>query len=123
MREVKVTGRPGLRDPAFSLQDYADESFGIYQDDTQDVVLRILPASAEGALHWRFHSNQTLEPQEDGSVIVRFRASGMRELAWHLFTWGDQVEVLAPAVLKATLVDQIELARRAHASEPDAGGE
>jgi predicted DNA-binding transcriptional regulator YafY len=123
MREVKVTGRPGLRDPAFSLQDYADESFGIYQDDTQDVVLRILPASAEGALRWRFHSNQTLEPQEDGSVIVRFRASGMRELAWHLFTWGDQVEVLAPAVLKATLVDQIELARRAHASEPDAGGE
>src|SRR3954470_22806106 len=32
--EVTVTGRAAHRDPAFSLQDYADESFGIYQDDT-----------------------------------------------------------------------------------------
>jgi predicted DNA-binding transcriptional regulator YafY len=119
IRDVVVTGRPARRDPAFSLQDYADESFGIYQDDTQDVVLRILPASAEGALRWRFHSDQTLEQQADGSVIVRFRASGMRELAWHLFTWGDQVEVLAPAVLKETLLAQIELARRAHTSVSD----
>ena len=116
IRDVAATGRPARRDPAFSLQDYADESFGIYQDDTHDVVLRIKPASAEGALRWRFHSDQTLDRQADGSVIVRFRASGMRELAWHLFTWGDQVEVLAPAVLKQTLIEQIELARRAHAT-------
>ena len=117
IRDVSVTGRSAERDAGFSLQDYADESFGIYQDDTQDVVLRILPASAEGALRWRFHTNQRLEPRPDGSVIVRFRASGMRELAWHLFTWGDQVQVLAPDVLRQTLVDQIELARRAHTTD------
>jgi predicted DNA-binding transcriptional regulator YafY len=116
MAEVAATGRPGVRPEGFSLQDYADESFGIYQDDTEDVVLRIRPASAEGALRWRFHSDQSLEPQADGSVMVRFRASGMRELAWHLFTWGDQVEVLAPPRLKAILVEQIELARTAHAT-------
>lgn len=122
IRDVAATGRAAQRDPSFSLQDYADESFGIYQDDTQDVTLRILPASAEGALRWRFHSNQTLEQQADGSVVVRFRASGMRELAWHLFTWGDQVEVLGPAALKQTLIDQIELARRAHTSASVAPG-
>jgi len=116
MREVAPTGRPASRPEGFSLQDYADESFGIYQDDTEDVALRILPASAEGALRWRFHSDQRLEPQPDGSVIVRFRASGMRELAWHLFTWGDQVQVLAPPRLRAILVEQIELARNAHAT-------
>jgi predicted DNA-binding transcriptional regulator YafY len=122
LADVQVTGRPAHRPEGFSLQDYADESFGIYQDDTQDVVLRILPASAEGALRWRFHSNQSVEPQPDGAVIVRFRASGMRELAWHLFTWGDQVQILAPDLLRETLVAQIELARRAHTSEPVAAG-
>ncbi len=66
LHEVAVTGRPGARPPGFSLQDYADESFGIYQDDTEDVVLRILPASAEGALRWRFHANQQVEAQPDG---------------------------------------------------------
>ncbi|MDB5428176.1 MAG: putative transcriptional regulator [Phenylobacterium sp.] len=116
LHEVAVSERPASRPEGFSLQDYADESFGIYQDDTEDVVLRILPASAEGALRWRFHANQQLESQADGSVVVRFRASGMRELAWHLFTWGDQVQVVGPARLKHLLVEQIEIARRAHAS-------
>lgn len=122
MRDVAATGRPATRPEGFSLQDYADESFGIYQDDTEDVVLRILPASAEGALRWRFHANQTLDQQGDGSVVVRFRASGMRELAWHLFTWGDQVQVVAPRRLKTLLIEQIELARRAHATGSDAPG-
>jgi len=114
LHEVAVTDRAASRPSGFSLQDYADESFGIYQDDTEDVVLRILPASAEGVLRWRFHANQRLETQADGSVLVRFRSSGMRELAWHLFTWGDQVQVLEPRRLKDLLVEQIELAARAH---------
>lgn len=115
--EVTVAERPAARPEGFSLQDYADQSFGIFHDDTEDVVLRVAPAGAEDALRWRFHANQTVDPQADGSVIVRFRASGMLELAWHLFTWGDKVQVLAPRVLQDTLAEQIEIARRAHASE------
>jgi predicted DNA-binding transcriptional regulator YafY len=65
-------------------------------------------------LRWRFHANQRVEPLDDGSVIVRFRASGMLELAWHLFTWGDKVQVVAPEALKQTLADQLEIARRTH---------
>jgi predicted DNA-binding transcriptional regulator YafY len=74
----------------FSLQAYADESFGIYQDDTEDVVLRVLPEGREDAPALALPRRQTVEEQDDGSVIVRFRASGMRELAWHLFTWAPQ---------------------------------
>ena len=115
--DIEVSERPAARPEAFSLQTYADESFGIYQDDTENVVLRVTPQGAEDALGWRFHARQVVEPQGDGAVIVRFRASGMLELAWHLFTWGDKIQVLAPAVLKQTLLDQIDLARRAHTSE------
>lgn len=122
IHEIAVVGRPAARPEAFSLQDYADESFGIYHDDTEDVVLRITPAGAEDALRWRFHANQEVERQPDGGATVRFRASGMLELAWHLFTWGDKVEVLAPQVLNDTLVEQIEIARRTHTSDSVAGG-
>jgi predicted DNA-binding transcriptional regulator YafY len=98
----------------FSLTDYANRSFGIYQDEPQDVVLRVTPAGAEDALGWRFHPTQIVEPQPDGSVIVRFRASGMLELSWHLFTWGDKVEVLEPASLKETLLHELERAAAWH---------
>lgn len=115
--DIAVVDRAASRPEGFSLQDYADQSFGIFHDDTEDVVLRVTPAGAEDALRWRFHANQTVDSQADGAVIVRFRASGMLELAWHLFTWGDRVQVLEPEVLKQTLLDQIELAQRAHTSE------
>jgi predicted DNA-binding transcriptional regulator YafY len=120
IHEVEVLDRPSARPDGFSLQDYADESFGIYHDEVQDIVLRVTPAGAEDAVRWRFHANQQVEPTPDGGVLVRFRASGMLELAWHLFTWGDKVQVLAPELLRETLVEQIEIARRAHATASDA---
>jgi predicted DNA-binding transcriptional regulator YafY len=119
IRDIAVLDAPAAGADGFSLQDYADESFGIYHDAVEDVVLEVTPEGAEDALRWRFHANQKVEPQDDGRVIVRFRAAGMRELAWHLFTWGDKVRVRAPEVLRRTLVEEIETARRAHASESD----
>ena len=35
----------------------------------------------------------------DGSLDVRFTASGHLEMCWHLYAWGDQVEVIEPAEL------------------------
>jgi len=117
--DIEVLDRPAARPEGFSLQTYADESFGIYQDDTHDVVLRISPEGAEDALRWRFHARRAVEAQADGSVLVRFRSSGMRELAWHLFTWGDKVTIEQPPELRAMLAAEIEAARRGLASATD----
>ena len=46
-----------------------------------------------------------LEPQEDGSLIVRFHAAGWLEMAWHLYQWGDKVEVVEPEGLRALVED------------------
>ena len=114
LRDVEVLERPGARPSGFSLQAYADRSFGIYQDAQEDVVLRFSPAAADSALRWRFHVGQTTEREADGGVRVNFRASGMRELAWHLVTWGGDVQVLAPDRLRAALVEGLHEALRTH---------
>lgn len=97
----------------FELGVFASQSFGIYQDEIEDVVLRIAPEGAAEARGWRWHPTQSFEDQWDGGVIVRFRASGMRELAWHLFTWGEQVQILAPQRLKAVMAGELAAAGRA----------
>ena len=97
----------------FDLGAFATQSFGIYQDQIEDVALRVSPEGAAEARGWRWHPTQRLEDQADGSVVVRFRASGMRELAWHLFTWGEQVEVLSPERLKAVMAEELAAAGRA----------
>ncbi|WP_292051004.1 MULTISPECIES: helix-turn-helix transcriptional regulator [unclassified Brevundimonas] len=95
----------------FDLPAFASQSFGIYQDQIENVVLRIAPESAQEARGWRWHPTQTIEDQEDGSVIVRFRASGMRELAWHLFSWSGAAVILQPERLKKVMAEELEKAR------------
>lgn len=111
---IVLADRVAARPEGFSLQAYADQSFGIYQDDTHDVVLRFTAHAAEAARHWRFHSGQTLAAREDGGVEVSFRSSGMRELSWHLFTWGADVEIVSPPQLRALLLQNLREALAAH---------
>ena len=114
-RMSAVKAEPGVATPPadFDLQVFAGQSFGIYQDAIEDVVLRITPEGAAEARSWRWHPTQSLEDQPDGGVIVRFRASGMRELAWHLFSWGEQVEIVQPARLKTVMAGELAAAQRA----------
>lgn len=114
-RMSAVKAEPGVAVPPadFDLQVFAGQSFGIYQDAIEDVALRITPEGAAEARGWRWHPTQTVEDQPDGGVLVRFRASGMRELAWHLFSWGEQVEIVAPERLKTVMADELAAATRA----------
>ncbi|CAN7357473.1 helix-turn-helix transcriptional regulator [Rhizobium sp. LjRoot258] len=90
----------------FSLGEYAAKSFGVYQDPAQygEVVWRFTPDAAARAAEFRFHPTQMLEPMDDGSLVVRFHAAGWLEMAWHLYQWGDKVEVVAPEELR-TMVE------------------
>jgi predicted DNA-binding transcriptional regulator YafY len=92
--------------PGFTLEQYAAQAFGVYQDPAQygEVIWRFAPAVAERAAEFRFHPTQVMDQQDDGSLIVRFHAAGWLEMAWHLYQWGDKVEVIAPAGLR-TLVE------------------
>jgi predicted DNA-binding transcriptional regulator YafY len=38
----------------------------------------------------------------------------MLELAWHLFTWADKVEILAPTRLQDLMVTELQNALAAH---------
>ncbi len=114
MSAVEALDQTARPPEGFDLAAFANRSFGIYQDDVQDVVLHVTPDGADEARGWRWHPTQTFEDQPDGSVIVRFTASGMRELAWHLFTWRDQVRIVAPERLKAVMAEELAAAVRAH---------
>src|SRR5690606_31411269 len=116
--DIELTDMPAAPPNDFSLADYAGRSFGVYQDEVEDVVLRVLPHGAEDARAWRFHADQTLETLPDGAVIVRFRSGGMLELAWHLFTWGDRIEILGPERLKAAMRGALATAMARHGGSP-----
>ena len=93
---VEPTAHAFTRRKNFSLQKFAERSFGVFQEEPFDVVWRFSPEAAADARQFLFHPTQKLEDQHDGSLIVRFHAGGLLEMCWHLFTWGREVEVVKP---------------------------
>lgn len=102
IEEARALNEAFERTPSFDLQQFAARAFGTYQDpeEIEEIVWRFRPEAAEHARSFRFHPSQEMEPQADGSLLVRFRACGLLEMCWHLYTWGDKVEVLAPEKLR-----------------------
>lgn len=94
----EVTDQWFARDDGFDLAEHAARAFGSFQDERQyrEVVWRFAPEAAEQAAGWRFHPEQATRSLPDGSLEVRFRAAGWLEMAWHLYQWGESVEVIAP---------------------------
>jgi predicted DNA-binding transcriptional regulator YafY len=75
----------------------------VFQEEPHDVVLRFIPEVADEVAAFQFHPTQELTREADGSTIVSFRAGGLREIAWHLFTWGQAVIIISPDELRRTM--------------------
>jgi predicted DNA-binding transcriptional regulator YafY len=100
---IDLLDRGFARREDFDLAAYAAQSFGVFQEEPIDVVLRFEPEAADDAAGWLFHPSQSTEREPGGALIVRFRAGGMQEMCWHLFTWGTAVTIVAPEKLRAEL--------------------
>ena len=98
----------------FDLTAYAEQSFGVFQENPIDVMLRFTPEAARDASGWRFHPSQKTERERDGALIVRFHAGGMQEMCWYLFTWGGAVTILAPEDLRLRLAELASTAAAHH---------
>jgi predicted DNA-binding transcriptional regulator YafY len=99
---IQLEAQSFNRDPEFNLEDHAARAFASFQSDREygQVVWRFRPEATPVAREFVFHPRQELVDEPDGSLLVRFHASGHLEMAWHLYMWGDAVEVVAPDALR-----------------------
>ena len=107
VRDPEVTERLFTRQPGFSLTEYVQGSFGVFQEEPQDVVWRFTPEVRDLVEHYHFHPTQTLTLLDDGSTEVRFCAGGLREMVWHLFQWGSSVTIISPEILILKYASQL----------------
>ena len=117
--KARSTGVTFVRDPDFDLQEFAERSFGTYQEEPVDVTVQFDAYAARDAETFLFHPTQTLVKNDDGSLTVKFRAGGLNEMCWHLFTWGEGVSVEKPVELRERLRSMCEEIARHHAGPPE----
>lgn len=117
IRDLKPTDQVASVPSGFSLTEYAQASFGFFYEEPEDVILRVMKHAIDDNFErWQFHPKQIVEYEPDGNAIVRFRASGMLELAWHLFTWENKIQIIQPASLREKLTFELAKALTFHES-------
>lgn len=101
--ELEVTDGLYERDTSFSLQDYAKSSFDPCDNSVYDVVWRASPKIAKQVMSYSFHPDQILDQQNDGSLLVKFKAGGLEQMCHLLFMWHGEINIEAPDDLKFAL--------------------
>ena len=97
--ELKLTDKT-FEKGDFNLQEYTNISFGVYHGEVLDVKLSFSKELAQDASQYNFHPTQKIKEEKDGSITVSFKASGSKEIMWHVFKWGANCRILAPKALK-----------------------
>ena len=102
MENVRESGLVGCPPEEWDLDTWMARSFGIWQEQGYEIVLRILPHAVSRARAWRFHPNQEIENTGD-HLVVRFRSGGLIELSNHLFGWAGDLIIERPKALKEVM--------------------
>ena len=84
------------RDEKFNLADFTKDCFGVFKEKPVDVEWLFDAEVAPDAAEYIFHPTQKMIHNPDGTLTVKFHAGGLREMDWHLYTWGNHVKVIKP---------------------------
>jgi predicted DNA-binding transcriptional regulator YafY len=84
----------------FNLQEYTKQSFGVYHGEILNVKLQFSKDKSQEASNFNFHPTQRGKNNDDGTYTVTFKASGSKEIIWHVFRWGADCKILAPKSLQ-----------------------
>ncbi|MBS1251756.1 MAG: hypothetical protein MAG451_00789 [Anaerolineales bacterium] len=92
----------------FDPREQLKDAWGIWYTDEEpvEVVLRFHPRVAGRVQETQWHGSQELEPQPDGHLIWRAKIAEPTEMLPWIRGWGADVEVLAPAELRETLMGE-----------------
>lgn len=110
MQCAKALDEAAWPNESFDLDAYASRSFGVFQEESEEIILRFDPAISADARAYQFHPGQVMQQLSDERLEVRFVSGGLLELAYHLFQWGSAVEIIAPEALKDKMRDAIRAA-------------
>lgn len=113
IREAKIMDAAGGPPEEFSLRQFAERSFGVFQEDvTYEVALEVLPEYADEAYRWQFHPNQKIKELKSGGLEIIMHGASLKELSWVLFRWGGKIKIISPKELKEEMKKALELGEK-----------
>lgn len=106
IRKLDLLNRRFIEGDKFDLYEYLSRAWAMIPEGRiYNVKLRFLPKVAENVAEVQWHNTQKTTRNSDGSAIMEFRVDGLGEISWWILGYGDQVQVLAPKILREKIID------------------
>jgi|GEM_PF-2630545 len=106
IEDIKITQRTYSIPQDFSTEEYLKKAFAIEPGLPEKVVLNIRKPLSEYIKTRIWHPTQTIEEQEDGSIILKMKVPVEEELVKWVLGYGDNIVVLEPDSLKDIIKEQ-----------------
>ena len=110
MKNIVSTGDKFVVPSDFNPDNFFDKDVGVWINANKkyDVELLISKDIGTFAIDRRWHSNQIVRQNEDGSVYVKFTTNQFQEVKRWVLGQGNTVKVLEPAELREEILKEIE---------------
>ena len=113
IRRAEMLELPARDVPEKTLDAVLGAGYGIFSGrDVEWARLRFTPQRARWVANEQWHPRQKGRFDADGSYVLELPYSDYRELAMDILKFGADVEVLAPAALKETVIAEMQSALR-----------
>jgi predicted DNA-binding transcriptional regulator YafY len=94
---------------SFDLYEYLGRAWSLIPEGRlYNIKLKFSPLVAHNVSEVQWHNTQQVQWNEDGSVMLSFRVDGLGEISWWVLGYGDQVQILAPAVLRKKVLEKAQ---------------
>ena len=101
---LRNTGQSFERPEGFSLDEHLADSFGVFSSpEAQLLRLRFDAFSARLICERQWHASQHITPLSDGGLELSMRVGISPEIDRWILGWGEHVEVIEPATLRASI--------------------
>lgn len=106
IKQLQIADKCFLGGEKFDVTDFFGRAWSMIPEGRlYNIKLRFLPKVANNVTEVQWHSTQKVTHNSDGSASVEFRIDGLGEITWWILGYGDQVQVLAPKVLRKKVIE------------------
>ena len=108
IKDLKILDEYFEKDEKFNLQEYCNNSFGIYQEEPFNIVLEFDKTVKDDVINYHFHPSQKIKELENGNIEVKFKSGGKLAMCYEFFKWGSKVKIKKPDELKEYYQDYLQ---------------
>jgi len=105
---LRPSDAPSAVPDDFDLKGYFGNAWGVYRGtESYSVQVRFTREATDLVTETNWHSTQTVERHEDGSVTLGFVVDGLTEIVHWVLAWSGRVRVLEPAALRNMVLEHL----------------